>query len=185
MSMVDNRVTQIDMDHIAHQLLAVIPHDGIMIERHAGIKRVVDQGVADRLHVRSEGPHTMEGMYLTVHRVGIDVEGHNLERVGMHEKRVSLGVIDGHSTVCTQGKARVLIILAVVARQLVTVEGIDIDNIEECLAEAHLAVVIDTIAHKHLTVVVEYRAVHETGTFKLRVVIPLFRVDMTFTRGDI
>ena len=185
MGMIDDRVTHIDMDDISHQLLPVVPHDRIAVEGHTGVEGVVYQRVADSLNIPSEGPHMMKGMDLTVHRIGINVEGDNLERVGMHKERVALRVIDGHSTIGTQGKARVLIVLTIVARQLIAVDGINIDHIEERLAEPHPTVVIDTIAHEHLTVIIKYRTVHESGTLELRVVVALLGVDMIVARGDV
>ena len=43
MGMVDHRVSYIDIDEVAHQLLAVVPHDGIMVKRHARVFRVIDE----------------------------------------------------------------------------------------------------------------------------------------------
>ena len=72
----------------------------------------------------------MIGVNLAVHGVGVDVEGDDAERVGMHEERVTLGVVDGHGAVGTQGVACVLVILAVVARQLIAVDGVHIHTMK-------------------------------------------------------
>ena len=81
--MVDDRILQIDMDDVAHQLLAVIPHDRIVVEGHDGVLRVVDERVADGLHIGAESPHVVVGVDLAIDGVGLDVEGDELERVGM------------------------------------------------------------------------------------------------------
>ena len=185
MGMVDDRVAHIDIHQVAHQLLAVVPHDRIMVERHAGVLRVVDQRVAHRLDVCTEGADVVVGVDLAVHGVGVDVEGDDAERIGVHEKRVTLGVVDGHGTVGTHGIARILVILAVIARQLVAVDGVYVDDIVERLTESHLAVVIDAVAHKHLTLIVEHGAVHQPGPLEFRVVIAQFGVDMTVTGSDV
>ena len=63
-------------------------------------------------------------MYLTVDRVGVNVESIDFERIGMHKQRVALGVVDGDGAVGTHGIARLAIVLTIVAGQLVLVDGI-------------------------------------------------------------
>ena len=182
---IDDGVAQEDLDEVAHELLALIPKDGIMIECHARVEGVIDERVAHGLHVAAEGPYMVEGVDLTIDGVGLDVEGDNLERVGMHEEGVALGVVDGHTTVGTKGLARVLVVFAVVAREFVAVDGIDIDHIAEGLTEAHVTVVIDAVANEHLTVVAQYGTVHQTGLLEFGIVIAHLGVDMTLARGDV
>ena len=81
--MVDDRILQINMDDVAHQLLSVVPHDRIVVECHDGVLRVVDERVADGLHIATESPHVVVGVDLAIDGVGLDVEGDELERVGM------------------------------------------------------------------------------------------------------
>ena len=78
-----------------------------------------------------------------------------------------------------------LVVFAVVARELVAVETVDIDHITESLAEAHVTVIIDTIADEHLSVVTKYGTVHQTGLLEFGVVVAHLGVDMTLARGDV
>ena len=124
-------------------------------------------------------------MDLAVDRVCLDVEGDNLECVGMHEEGVALRVVDGYCAVRTHRIARILVVLSIVAREFVAIDRVDIDHIIERLTEAHLTVVVDAVAHKHPTIVGKYGAVHETGTFKLRVIIALLGIDMVVAGGNV
>ena len=124
-------------------------------------------------------------MDLAIDRVSLDVEGDDLERIGMHEEGVTLRVINGHSAVRTHRITRILVVLAIVAREFVLIDGVDINHIVECLTEPHLAIVIDAVAHKHPTIVGKYGTVHEASTFKLRVIIALLGIDMVVAGGDV
>ena len=127
----------------------------------------------------------MISMDLAIDRVSLDVEGDDLERIGMHEEGVALRVVDGYSAVRTHRIARILVVLSIVAREFVAIDGVDINHIIERLTEAHLTVVVDAVAHKHPAIVGKYGTVHKSGTLQLRVVIALLRIDMVVAGGDV
>ena len=124
-------------------------------------------------------------MNLAIDGVRADIEGENLERVGVHEERVLLRVVNrdgpfgGHRIACG------VVVLTVVARHHILVDGIVIHHIPIGIVGAVAGVVIDAVAYQLLTLVVQHRAVHQPRPVELCVVVPLFRVDMAFTRQDV
>ena len=185
MGMIDHRVLHEHVYPVARQLLGVVPHDGIAVHRHAGVLGVIDQGVADRLHVDAVGTDMVVGMHLSIDGVGVDVEGEDLERVGMHEQGVALREVNDHGAVGEQGIARLLVVLTVVARHAVLIDGVGIDDIAEGLVQSALTVVIDAVADELSALVVQDRAVHEPCTFELRVIVALLGVDMAVAGDDV
>ena len=112
----------------------------------------------------------MIGMDLTIDGVGLYIEGDEFECVSMHEERVALREVDGYSAVCTHGITCVLVVLAIVACELITIDGVDIDYIIESLAEAHLTIIVDAVAYQHLSPVGHHRTVHQPRPFQFGVV---------------
>ena len=84
MGMVEHRVAHEHLDFFTHQLLVKVPDNGVVIHIHTRILGVVDQRVADCLHINTVRANLIIRVYLTIDRVGIDVERVNLERVSMN-----------------------------------------------------------------------------------------------------
>ena len=103
----------------------------------------------------------------------------------MHEQRVALRVVDGYGTIRTQRKTGILVVLAIVTCKFILVYRIHIHHVAEGLAKALFAIVVNTISHHHLTLVRENRAVHQTSTVVLGIIIALLGIDMALSRGDI
>ena len=183
--MVDDGVLHEHLDGVADELLTVVPDDGVVVHGHAGVEGVVDEGVADGLDVDAVCAHLVVGVDLAVDGVGVDVEGEDLERVGVHEERVALGVVDGDGTVGTHGIAERVAVLAVVAGELVLVDGIDVDDVVIGLADARLLVVPDAVADEHLALVAEDGAIEEAGPLVAGVVVAALGVDMAASRSDV
>ena len=51
------------LDDLAQQLLSLLPDDGVLVHRQAGIAPVVNQGIAHALHVDTVGTHVVIGMH--------------------------------------------------------------------------------------------------------------------------
>ena len=76
----------------------------------------------------------MEGIDLTVYRVGLDIECHHLEGIGMHKEGVALREINGYGTVCTERKTGMFVVLSIVTGEFVLVNGVNKDHITESFA---------------------------------------------------
>ena len=63
---VDSGVTHVHLDEFAEQLLVLVPHNGVFVHGHAGVLRVVHQGVADSLHVGSVRAYLIIREYNTI-----------------------------------------------------------------------------------------------------------------------
>ena len=115
----------------------------------------------------------MEGIDLTVYRVGLDIECHHLEGIGMHIEGVTLREINGDGTVCTERKTGMFVVLSIVTGEFVLVNGVNKDHITESFADTLFAVVPHAVANHHLTLVVEHRTFHKPRLLVLGVVIAL------------
>ena len=85
MGTVDERIFHENIDLVAQQLLVIVPDNGIEIHRHTGIEGIVDQRIADGLHINTIGTNMMIGVDLTVYGVSLDIKSDNLQGVSMHK----------------------------------------------------------------------------------------------------
>ena len=168
----------------AEQLSAAVPHDGVAVHRHAGVLGVEDEGVADRLHVVAEGAHLAEGMHLAVYGVGIDVEGIDLHRVGMHPEGILLGVVHRHGVLCGEAIARRLVVLQEIAGKGVLALLVDIHHIAASRTHAVLDIV-EAVAGDGLALVLQHRPAEELRLVGLGVVISVLGVHHTGTGDDL
>ena len=90
MGMIDDRILHEHLHAVAHQLLVIIPEDRVVVHGHTGVLGIIDQRVADSLNISPIGTHLPIGMNLPVNGIGFDIEGNNLEGIGMHEERITL-----------------------------------------------------------------------------------------------
>ena len=173
---IHHRVLHIGLDTLAKHLLVVIPHNRIAIHHHTGIFGVIYQRVADGLHIRTIGTYLMVGVHLTIDRVGIDMEGKDLQGIGMHEQGVALGIIDRHSPISHHRISGLLVIEAILALEHILVGAIVIDNITKRLTVA-LLTIEDTIAHEGASLVIENRTTIQLGLICLGVIIAVLGID--------
>ena len=157
--MVYNRILHKHLDELAHQLLTVVPHNGILIHRHAGVEGVVYQRVTHSLNINSVRAYLIIRVYLTVNRVSIDIKSEDLERISMHIQGVTLRKIHHYSTIGTHGIARHVVVFSEIARQLVLIDSVGIDNIIKGLADTCLFIVYHTVAHQRLALIGQHRAI--------------------------
>ena len=175
---VEDRVLHVGANLLTQHLLVDVPDDGVMIHDHNRVLLVIDQGIADSLHIDTIRANLIICMHDAIDRIGIEVIGENLERVGMHEKRVTLGEVDGNSPVGGHRVARSLVVLQVVTDEHVLVDGVVHLHVAKGIAHAALAVVIDTIAHQRTALVADNGAPVQLGVVGLRVVITVLGIDM-------
>ena len=90
MGTIDDGVLHKHLDTITHELLIDIPHDRIVVHRHTGILGVIDQRVADGLHIGTISPDVMVGINLAIHRVCLDIKGLYLQGISMHKEGIAL-----------------------------------------------------------------------------------------------
>ena len=73
-------------DQDGQDLKGVVPDDGVMIHDHNRVLLVIDQGIADSLHIDTIRANLIICMHDAIDRIGVEVIGENLERIGMHEE---------------------------------------------------------------------------------------------------
>ena len=120
-----------------------------------------------------------EGVNLTIDRIRLDIEGNNLEGVGMHIERVALRIVNGHGRIGTDSIARRFPVFTIVARQLILIHRVDIDNITESLTKSLFTIIVDTVAHHRLAPIAQHRTVHQPGLILTCVVVALLGIDGT------
>ena len=181
---VDGAVAHIDLDEFAEELLVEVPDDGVFIHGHAGVLRVIHQRVADGLHVGAVRAYLIIRVDDAIDGVGADVVSENLERVGVHEQRVTLRIVDADGTPGGHGIARGVVVLAVVAGHHVLVHRVGIDHVPVGIVGAVVGIVIDAVADERAALVADDGAPEELGALGLGVVIAVFAVDMAGAGGD-
>ena len=97
-------------------------------------------------------------MHHAVDRVGVDVEGIELQRVGMHIERVLLRIVFHESLACGVAIACLVVIEQVVAKELVLVHRVLIDHVAEAFVQTCRVVVEQAVAGDGLLLV------HDGGT---------------------
>ena len=176
---VDGGVVHVDAYLLAKELLSLVPHDGVAVHGHDGVLGVVDQRVAHGLHIDAVSTYLIVGVHLAVDGVGIDVEGEYLQRVGMHVKGVFLREVFGHSIVGSHGIACGVVVLAVVACQLVLVDGVGEHDVPVGVADACQCVAEHAVAHDGASLVADDGASEEFRLLCLGVVVSVLAVDVT------
>ena len=90
MRMVKDGILHVGTNLFTQQLRVAVPHNGVTVHRHDRILLVIDQRVADGLHINTVGPHLMIGMHHPIDGIRIDVIGKDLEGISVHKERVTL-----------------------------------------------------------------------------------------------
>ena len=83
------------------------------------------------------------------------------------------------------GIARLLIVLAIVARHAVAVHCVGIDHIAERLADTCFRIMPDAVAHHGTALVRHDRTIHEPCPVVLGVIVAKLRIDMALARDDV
>lgn len=177
-------IVHIGMDYLSQELAVAIPHDRILVHRHAGVLRVVHKRVAHPLYVSTVGTYLVEGMHLTVHRVSIDIEGIDLHRVGVHPQRVFLRIV--HCDRVTRGKAvaRLLVIAEIIATERILALLVYVDDISVPLAVPFLHIV-ETVTGNGLVLVGKGGTSVELCLFGTRIVISVLGINHTAAGGNL
>ncbi len=143
----DGAVVHEYFDDFAEHLSLLVPDDGVLIHRHAGVARVAHEGVAHGLHIGSEGADVVVAMDEAVGGVGVDVESEEFDGVAVHvEGVVALRIVFDECAVGGVSIARVFIVLHIFAEQLVSVFAVDIHHVSETCRIARGLVVEKAVA---------------------------------------
>ena len=124
-------------------------------------------------------------MHLAVDRVGVDVEGIELQRVGMHIERVLLRIVFHERLACGVAIACLVVIEQVVAKELVLVHRVFVDHIAEAFVQTRRVVVEQTVASDGLLLVHDGGAAKQLREVGLRVEIAVGGVDDVVARHDL
>ena len=149
----NRRVVHIDTDFLTQQLPTHVPHNRILIHRHARILGVEHQRVANGLHIRAESPDVAIAMNFSIDRVGVHVKRVDTNGVTMHVERVGLREVFHDRPVRGEARPRLFIIEQILAIQLVLVLLVDEDDIAEALALARRVVIEEAVAGDGLLLV--------------------------------
>ena len=166
------------MDNLAQQLAIAIPCDRVFIHRHAGILRVVDQGVAHCLHILTEGTHLMECMYFAIYRICTYMIGIDLHGVGMKPHGVFLRKVDGNGILGGKAITCLFVVTQVVAGKRVLVLLVHIHHIAITATVAILHI-IQAVARDRLVLIRQGGATIQLGTLGFGVVITILGMDDT------
>ena len=118
-----------------------------------------------------------EGVHLAVDRVGADVVGIYLKRVGVHPQRVLLRVVEHQGTVGGIAITGLLVVEDVLGTKLVLVLLVYIHYVAESLVKPGLAVVVQRVARYRLVLVYNGRAAEELRLVGVRIEVGIRCVD--------
>ena len=182
---IDGGVVHVNFNLFAKELLPFVPDNGVVVHRHTGIERTIDHGVAHRLHVNTVRANLIISMNLAIDGVCLVVEGKNLEGVGMHIQRILLREVYYNSTFRGHCIACRVVVLTIVARNHVLVDGVRENHIAIGIVRTVLGIMVDAVANERLALVLHHRASEEFGIARLGVVVAVLAIDVAGARRDI